>query len=27
LMWTCVTIVYLVPTAILTVRLLGVRNS
>jgi putative membrane protein len=27
LMWTCVTIVYLVPAAILTVRLLGVRNS
>jgi Cytochrome c oxidase caa3 assembly factor (Caa3_CtaG) len=27
LMWACVTIVYLVPAAILTVRLLGVRNS
>lgn len=27
LMWTCVTIVYLVPAATLTVRLLGVRNS
>jgi hypothetical protein len=27
LMWSCVTLVYLVPAAILTVRLLGVRNS
>jgi putative membrane protein len=27
LMWTCVTILYLVPAAILTTRLLGVRNS
>jgi cytochrome c oxidase assembly factor CtaG len=27
LMWTCVTIVYLVPAAILTVRLLGSENS
>jgi putative membrane protein len=26
LMWTCITIVYLVPAAILTTRLLGVRN-
>ena len=26
LMWTCVTIVYLVPAALLTTRLLGVRN-
>ena len=27
LMWTCITIVYLVPAAILTLRLLGVGNS
>jgi putative membrane protein len=27
LMWTCVTIIYLVPAAILTTRLLGVRNA
>lgn len=27
LMWTCITIVYLVPAAILTMRLLGVGNS
>jgi cytochrome c oxidase assembly factor CtaG len=26
LMWTCVTIVYLVPATILTIRLLGARN-
>jgi hypothetical protein len=26
LMWTCVTIIYLVPAASLTTRLLGVRN-
>jgi cytochrome c oxidase assembly factor CtaG len=27
LMWTCVTVVYLVPAVILTMRLLGVQNS
>lgn len=27
LMWTCITVVYLVPAAILTMRLLGVQNS
>jgi hypothetical protein len=27
LMWTCVTIIYLIPAAILTNQLLGVRHS
>ena len=27
LMWTCVTVVYLLPAAILTMRLLGARNT